>query len=69
VERLKAWLAEHDIRIVYPGIGSGGLVTLRLHPPSGNDFEVAFYPDDLEADPEDAIEFIKNLLAQRRLSL
>ena len=69
MERLKAWLQQQGISIVYPGIGTGGLVTLRLHPPSGADFEVAFYPDDLEADPEDAIEFIKNLLAHRRLSL
>jgi hypothetical protein len=69
VERLKAWLSQNGISIVYPGIGSGGLITLRLHPSSGADFEVAFYPDDLEADPDDAIEFIKNLLARRRLSL
>ena len=65
MERLKAWLQEHQIEIVHPGIGDEGLVTLLLHPPMGNDIEVGFYPDDLEADPENAIEFISELLAKR----
>jgi len=69
MERLKLWLAEHNISIVRPSLGTGGLVTLRLHPPYGSDFEVDFYPDDLEADPESAIRFIERYLAGRRLSL
>ena len=55
VERLKAWLRENNIAIVYPGIGDNGMVTLRLHPSSGNDFEIAFYTDELEANPDNAI--------------
>ena len=69
VERLKAWLRRNNIRIVYPGLGDGGLVTLRLHPPAGNDFEVAFYPDDLEANPDNAIETIADIVRKRRFSL
>jgi hypothetical protein len=69
MKRLKAWLEEHRITIVYPGIASKGLVTLLLRPPFGNDLEVAFYPDDLENDPEDAIAFIESLLANRRITI
>lgn len=69
VERLKAWLRENNISIVYPGIGDKGMVTLRLHPASGNDFEIAFYTDELEANPDNAIETIADLVRKRRLSL
>jgi hypothetical protein len=69
MKRLKLWLTEHNISIVRPRLGSGGLITLRLHPPYGADFEVDFLPDDLEADPESAIRFIERYLAGRHLSL
>ena len=61
--------ASRGISIVRPRIGRGGLVSLRLHPPFGSDFEVDFYPDDLERDPENAIRFIESYLASRRLTL
>jgi hypothetical protein len=69
VERLKSWLRENNISIVYPGIGDKGMVTLRLHPASGNDFEIAFYTEELEANPDNAIETIADLVRKRRLSL
>jgi hypothetical protein len=69
VERLKAWLTDHGISIVRPRLGDEGLVILRLHPPFGADFEVDFYPDDLEADPGSAIDFIEDYLANRRIKL
>ena len=69
VERLKAWLRENNISIVYPGLGDNGMVTLRLHPSAGNDFEIAFYTDELEANPDNAIETIADLVRKRRLSL
>jgi hypothetical protein len=69
VERLKTWLEERSITIVRPRIGANGLLTLRLHPPFGGDFEIDFYPDDLEANPDNAIRFIENYLAKRSLRL
>ncbi len=69
MERLKAWLNQRGITIVRPRLGANGLITLRLHPSFGSDFEVDFYPDDLEADPDNAIKFIENYLAGRRLKL
>ena len=69
MERLKAWLTGRGISIVRPRLGGEGLVTLRLHPPFGADFEVDFYPDDLEADPDSAIGFIEDYLANRRIKL
>ena len=69
VERLKAWLRENNIAIVYPGLGDNGMVTLRLHPSAGNDFEIAFYTDELEANPDNAIATIADLVRKRRLSL
>jgi len=69
MERLKQWLTAHGISIVRPRLGNDGLVILRLHPSYGADFEVDFFPDDLEADPDSAIEFIENYLATRRLKL
>jgi hypothetical protein len=69
VDRLKAWLRQNNIAIVYPGLGDNGMVTLRLHPPAGNDFEIAFYTEDLEANPDNAIATIADLVRKRRLSL
>ena len=69
MERLKAWLEERSITIVRPRIGANGLLTLRLHPRFGGDFEIDFYPDDLEANPDNAIRFIENYLAKRSLRL
>jgi hypothetical protein len=69
VERLKAWLRDNNISIVYPGLGDNGMVTLRLHPATGNDFEIAFFTDELEANPDNAIETIADLIRKRRLSL
>jgi hypothetical protein len=69
VERLKAWLEERGISIVRPRIGTGGLITLRLHPMIGSEFEVDFYPDDLDSDPENAIATIEHYLATRRIKL
>ena len=69
MERLKAWLRENNVAIVYPGLGDNGMVTLRLHPATGNDFEVAFYTDELEANPDNAIDTIADLVRKRRLSL
>jgi hypothetical protein len=69
VERLKAWLRENNISILYPGLGDNGMVTLRLHPSAGNDFEIAFYTDELEANPDNAIATIADLVRKRRLSL
>ena len=69
MERLKLWIHERGITIVRPRIGPNGLVTLRLHPPFGSDFEVDFYPDDLEADPQNAIQFIESYLARRSIRL
>jgi hypothetical protein len=69
VERLKTWLRRNNISIVYPGIGDNGMVTLRLHPAAGNDFEIAFYTDDLEANPDNAIETIGDLIRKRRINI
>lgn len=69
MERLKAWLTERGITIVRPRLGADGIITLRLHPPFGSDFEIDFYPDDLERDPDNAIRFIDNYLAGRRMKL
>jgi hypothetical protein len=62
MERLRAWLREQGVEIVRPGLPGGGMVTLRLRRPSGSEFEIDFYPDDLEADPESAIEFLKPII-------
>lgn len=62
MERLKAWLREQGIEIVRPGLAGGGMVTLRLRRPSGSEFEIDFYPDDLEEDPDNAIEFLKTVI-------
>jgi hypothetical protein len=69
MERLKAWLEERGIVIVRPRIGTGGLITLRLRPLIGSEFEVDFYPNDLEADPDNAIATIQNYLATRSIKL
>jgi hypothetical protein len=69
VERLKAWLRQNNVSIVHPGLGDNGMVTLRLHPAAGNDFEIAFYTDELEANPDNAIETIADLIKRRRISL
>ena len=69
MEQLKAWLRQNNIAIVYPGLGDNGMVTLRLHPASGNDFEIAFYTEELEANPENAIATISDLIRKRRMSL
>ena len=69
VERLKRWLIENNVSIVYPGIGDNGMITLRLHPANGNDFEVAFYTEDLEANPDNAIETIADLIRKRTIRL
>ena len=69
MDRLKAWLRENNVSIVYPGLGDSGMVTLRLHPATGNDFEIAFYTEDLEANPDNAIETIADLIRKRRISL
>jgi hypothetical protein len=65
VERLKAWLLSQGIVIVRPGLGAGGLITLRLRRPDRSEFEIDFYPDDLEAKPENAIAYLK-IFVQRR---
>jgi len=69
MERLKAWLEERGISIVRPRIGAGGLITLRLRPMIGSEFEVDFYPDDLESDPDNAIATIEHYLANRHIKL
>jgi hypothetical protein len=69
MERLKAWLRDHNIAIVYPGLGDNGMVTLRLHPASGNDFEIAFYTEELEANPDNAIETIADLIRKRSINI
>ena len=69
MERLKVWLAANGISIVRPRIGDGGLYTFRLRPPHGADFEVDFYAEDLEADPDNAIEFIRRYLVGRQIRL
>ena len=69
MERLKAWLEERGIAIVRPRIGTGGLITLRLRPMIGSEFEVDFYPADLEADPDNAIATIEHYLATRQIKL
>ena len=51
--------------IVRPGLGAGGIVTLRLRRPSGSEFEIDFYPDDLEANPDAAIEYLKPIISRR----
>ena len=65
MERLRAWLREQGVTIVRPGIGAGGIVTLRLRRPSGSEFEIDFYPDELEADPERAIAFLAPIIRRR----
>ena len=69
MERLKQWLAGRNIRIGRPKVAPDGLISLRLHPPFGAAFEVDFYPDDLEADPENAIASIEGYLSKRRIML
>ena len=69
VERLKAWLRENHITIVYPGLGDHGMVTLRLHPAKGNDFEIAFYTEELEANPDNAIQTIAELIRKRSINI
>jgi hypothetical protein len=69
VERLKQWLTSRGISIVRPRLGDDGLIILRLHPPFGADFEVDFFPDDLEADPDNAIDFIEQYLSTRQIKL
>ena len=64
MERLKAWLREHGVEIILPGIGNDGMVTLNLRPPSGADFQVGFYPDDLEADAGGVIDLVEAILAE-----
>ena len=62
MERLKAWLTERGVVIVYPGIASRGMITLLLRTPTGREIEVVLDPDDLEEDPEDTIEFVETIL-------
>ena len=69
MERLKTWLRQNNISIVYPGLGDNGMVTLRLHPATGNDFEIAFYTEELEANPDNAIETIADLIRKRTIRL
>ena len=69
MEQLKAWLRQHNIAIVYPGLGDKGMVTLRLHPPAGNDFEIAFYTEELEANPDNAIATIADLIRKRSINI
>ena len=64
MERLKAWLKEHNVEIIRPGIGNDGMVTLNLRPPSGGDFQVGFYPDDLEAEAQGVIDLVEAILAE-----
>jgi hypothetical protein len=66
VERLKAWLREQGIEIVRPGLGAGGLVTLRLRRSDRSEFEIDFYPDELEANPESAIAYLKTFVRRER---
>lgn len=65
MDRLRAWLREQGIVIVRPGLGAGGIVTLRLRRPSGSEFEIDFYPEDLETNPEAAIEYLKPIVNRR----
>ena len=67
MERLKAWLREQGIEIVRPGLGSGGLITLRLRRPDRSEFEIDFYPDELEANPENAIAYLRTFVRRERL--
>lgn len=69
VERLKAWLRDNNIAIVYPGLGDNGMVTLRLHPAAGNDFEIAFFTEELEANPDNAIATIADLIRKRSINI
>jgi len=62
MNRLKAWLTEQGIVIVYPGIASDGQITLLLRTPNGREIEIVLDPDDLEDDPDDTIEFVQTIL-------
>ena len=66
MRRLKAWLTEHGISIVQPGIASEGRIMLLLRTRGGREIEVVFDPDDLEDDPDDAIAFVESILHPRR---
>jgi hypothetical protein len=65
MNRLKAWLTEQGIVIVYPGIASDGQITLLLRTPTGREIEIVLDPDDLEDDPDDTIEFVQTILAHQ----
>ena len=65
MEKLKAWLTERGIVIVQPGIESDGMISLLLRTPTLREIEIVFDPDDLEEDPDDAIEFVATILAHQ----
>ena len=62
MERLKVWLRERSVVIVYPGIASDGMISLLLRTPTGREIEIVLDPDDLEEDPDDTIEFVQAIL-------
>jgi len=67
MDRLKAWLNAKGITIGRPKVQPDGLLTLRLHPPIGRPFDIDFYPEDLEDDPDNAIATIEKYLSTRRI--
>ena len=65
MERLCALLKEQGFLIVRLGLAGNGMVTLRLRRPGGSEFEIDFYPDELEANPDNALSQLKAIIDRR----
>ena len=63
MNRLKLWLAVHNIEVIEESIRDGRIyLSLRL--PSGEELPAAFQEDAVESDPENAINFLEMIVAK-----
>jgi hypothetical protein len=66
LERFEAWLAEQGIGIAGQySTGSGDMLRYRLRLTDGYEFEVAIRGETLIERPDEAIEQVREALAQR----